>query len=354
MRVFDLSTIPINMKIIKSFTRICAFSVGTILLFALSCKQVDIENKPVEPPIISTDVSIINNETASPIGNISKYSGNDISERGFCWNTKQNPTKQDSTSKFGTGVGVFKGVISKLKAGTVYFLRAYVITSVDIFYGNEITFRTPDYLVDIDGNVCKTVNIGNQIWMAENLKTTKYNDSNFIPNVTDSIKWMNLTTGAYCNYRNDDANGSKYGRLYNWYSLTSGKLAPQGWHIASDSEWTILENYLISKGYDYDGSATSSTNSLAKTLSDISGWKSSGNLGSPGNDMFSNNSSGFSAIPCGERYQGVFTRLGSFAFWWCYDETNTWYRDIQYNGVFIYRSNTRDKSSGTSVRCIKD
>jgi uncharacterized protein (TIGR02145 family) len=90
-------------------------------------------------------------------------------------------------------------------------------------------------------------------WMAGNLKTTSYSDGTPIPNITDNDSWAILTTGAYCNYDNLESNAAIYGRLYNWYAINTGKLAPEGWHVATDDEWNILENFLLSNGYNYDG-----------------------------------------------------------------------------------------------------
>ena len=101
---------------------------------------------------------------------------------------------------------------------------------------------------DADGNKYNTVKIGNQVWMVENLKTTKYNDGTEILNVTSDTQWANLTTGAYCNYDNLESNAEIYGRLYNWYAVNTGKLAPAGWHVPTDDDWIILENYLIANG----------------------------------------------------------------------------------------------------------
>ena len=111
-------------------------------------------------------------------------------------------------------------------------------------FNPAITYGT---MTDQEGNIYKTVKIGNQTWMAENLRTTKYRDGSDIPLVTVNSIWDKLKTGAYCNYNNstDDEFIATYGRLYNWYAIdNSSKVAPNGWHVASDAEWTILVNYL--------------------------------------------------------------------------------------------------------------
>ena len=109
---------------------------------------------------------------------------------------------------------------------------------------SNVVTATPN-VVDIDGNVYHTVTIGTQVWMVENLKTTKYNDGTAIPLVTDNTAWGALTTPGYCWYNNDSATyKNTYGALYNWYAVNTGKLAPTGWHVPTDSEWTVLTTYL--------------------------------------------------------------------------------------------------------------
>ena len=99
-----------------------------------------------------------------------------------------------------------------------------------------------DTITDIDGNVYEIIKIGNQWWMAENLKVTRYSNGDAIPNITDGSEWTNLTTGAYCVYNNENNNNSTYGLLYNWYAIADGRnIAPEGWHIPTDAEWKELE-----------------------------------------------------------------------------------------------------------------
>jgi uncharacterized protein (TIGR02145 family) len=235
-------------------------------------------------------------------------------------------------------------------------------------------------VTDIDGNVYKTVKIGTQVWMAENLKTTKYNNGNIITNITNPNTWRITSTGAWCNYENDAETGDKYGKLYNWYAVNTGNLAPKGWHVPTDAEWTILENYLILNGYNFDG--TTSGNKIAKSLAAKTDWTTNSDLGTIGNDLSKNNSSGFNALPGGWcSYFGEFgftpdsptdgfIRLNGY--WWCYpskDTPDTYIRHLYYGTNIIYGSNSskithlntsslyRDignKQWGLSVRCIKD
>jgi len=167
-------------------------------------------------------------------------------------------------------------------------------------------------VTDIDGNVYKTVTIGTQVWMAENLKTTKYRNGDPIPNITNGPEWNNLKTGAYCNYNNDIAISNKYGKYYNWYTVNDPRgIAPSGWHVPSVSEWETLEIYV---------SATLGTSgSVAKALAAKTDWVSSTNNDAPGNDLTKNNSSGFTGLPGGECFayeEGLFKSIGYDGSWW--------------------------------------
>lgn len=215
---------------------------------------------------------------------------------------------------------------------------------------------------DADGNVYKTVKIGDQVWMAENLRTTKYNDGTQMNNVTENEQWVKLTTGAYCNYDNLESNSAIYGRLYNWYAVNTGKLAPIGWHVPTKEDWMILVKYLIANGYNYDG--TLSENKFAKSMASTTGWGISKKIGTPGNDSSSNNSTGFSALPGGSRYDesGEYWRAGDGVYWWSSTELDYEYAyflsinssecDLGDNEPHFYYS--YEKRSGFSVRLIKD
>lgn len=211
--------------------------------------------------------------------------------------------------------------------------------------------NTPDNTVkDIDGNVYQTVTIGTQVWMVENLKTTKYRNGDPIPNVTDDTEWSNLTTGAQCNYNNDAAIGNKYGKLYNWYAVSDGRnIAPTGWHVSSDAEWTTLENYVAAN--------LGTSGSVAKALASKTDWASSTDAGAVGNDLTKNNTSGFSALPGGYRYDdGIFYYIGYYGIWWTSTESDTnyaWNRSLNYYGPGVDRYYNY-KEFGCSVRCVRD
>lgn len=212
---------------------------------------------------------------------------------------------------------------------------------------------------DASGNVYKTIKIGSQIWMAENLKTTKYNDGTPIPNVTDAVAWGKLSAGAYCNYDNLESNVATYGLLYNWYAVNTGKLAPKGWHVPTNDDWIILENYLIANGYNYDG--TKAENKVAKSLCSTNGWTLSSNTGTPGAAPGNNNSSGFTAFPGGGRFSGgTFGNVGEIGLWWSstefnffVDEYSAYCRFLYYNDRNLYKTNN-SKECGFSVRLVRD
>jgi uncharacterized protein (TIGR02145 family) len=218
-------------------------------------------------------------------------------------------------------------------------------------------------VTDADGNVYQTVKIGNQVWMAENFRVTKYNDGSAIPLDTSTTTWNNDTTPKYCFYNNatDSVSIKKYGALYNWYVVNPEnlkKIAPTGWHVPSDSEWTILEKYLVLKGYNWDGTRdTSQNNKIAKSLAAKTDWYTFSDTATIGNDLTENNSSGFSALPGGYRYlNGYFGTQGNNGYWWSATElgaTFAWghYLNSGYGslGRFSY-----DKSCGFSIRLVMD
>jgi len=220
---------------------------------------------------------------------------------------------------------------------------------------NTDTDINSNTVTDIDGNVYNTVKIGNQTWMVENLKTTKYNDGTSIPLVSDSKVWKALSIPGFCFYNNDVANKSTYGALYNWYTVNTGKLAPTGWHVSTDSEWTTLENYLIANGYNYDGTTTG--NKIAKSMAATTGWETYSGIGTIGNDLTKNNSSGFASLPGGIRDgSGTFWSIGSYGYWWSSTGSNSyyaWYRFLYYGYSEVVRNDAGGRC-GFSVRCVRD
>lgn len=237
-----------------------------------------------------------------------------------------------------------------MKRRIEFFLK-YILVLILIFTNS---CEKEDLISDFEGNYYKTVSIGTQIWMAENLKSTKYNDNNDIPNITDNDQWTNLSSGAYCWYQNN--NIESYGALYNWYAVNTGKLCPIGWHVPSDEEWITLENYLIENGYNYDGTKTG--NKIAKALASKISWANTSADGAPGSFSFwaKRNASGFSALPGGRRFNAAFISRDYEAHWWSTSEyliNQAWGRMVHYEGINSLKLNNY-KYNGLSVRCIKD
>ena len=265
------------------------------------------------------------------------------------------------------GIALLSGTVSAqdslyiYQGGTVVGKRATAQIDSIVFY-KPTTITTPPIgtvtygsTTDQNGNTVKTVQIGTQTWFAENLKTTTYNDGTTIPNVTDTTAWAALTTGAVCSYNNDESNVATYGRLYNWYAVNTRKLCPKGWHVPSDAEWTTLQTYLIANGYNYDGSTTG--NYIAKSMASTTGWSSSTSTGEIGNTPSTNNTSGFAALPGGDRFfDGTFGSIGNIGFWWSSTEISSRSAYSRYLGYFdstLIDAND-GKVSGFSVRCLRN
>ncbi|MHB8132209.1 MAG: fibrobacter succinogenes major paralogous domain-containing protein, partial [Mobilitalea sp.] len=192
---------------------------------------------------------------------------------------------------------------------------------------------------DIDGNVYNTVTIGTQVWMAENLKTTRYNDGTEIPNITDNAEWKALTTPAYCWYNNNAGTyKSTYGALYNWYTVdvagNGGKnVCPTGWHIPTDAEWTTLTTYLGGLGVAGDRLKETGTTHWRPT------------------NWYATNESGFTALPGGCRTSyGAFIYVGNYGGWWSSD---AYWQKIVYTSN-MYGSLRDNNNDGFSLRCVRD
>jgi uncharacterized protein (TIGR02145 family) len=202
---------------------------------------------------------------------------------------------------------------------------------------------------DIDGNTYATIQIGTQVWMAENLRTRRYQNGDPIPNVTDNEAWSLLTTGAWAHYENTHNYEEPYGNIYNWYTVNDSRnVCPAGWHVPTDAEWNTLVNYLD----PHNGSTGefSSTAGGKMKSSALVYW----NVHSRG----VTNRYGFSGIPSGGRYDfdGSFHHLGANGYWWCDSEIVSGlasYRYLTSDNADI-RRNAFNKRDGFSVRCLRD
>jgi uncharacterized protein (TIGR02145 family) len=196
----------------------------------------------------------------------------------------------------------------------------------------------PATVTDIDGNIYNVVQIGNQCWMQENLKTSKYNDGTAITTGLSNEDWSNATSGAYSIYDDNADNNTTYGKLYNWFAVNSGKLCPEGWHIPSDVNWVELTDFL--GGEAMAGGKMKST----------SNWE----LPNTG----ANNSSGFTGLAGGNRYflDGTYSSIGTSGQFWSateYDATGGRILYL-YHDLSIVGRGSRVKQNGSSCRCVKD
>lgn len=316
-----------------NFSSILKWITGIVLLFSISCKDREWESQAT----VSTNEITVFSDVAAVVGGTLIDDGHSVvTETGICYSRLPNPDLDDSRVNLSGGLSEFSGKIESLEPGTAYYVRAYAINNIGVSYGEEVSFRTDLPLTDADANEYKTVIIGEQIWMVENLKTTKYNDGTSIPNLTDNTEWSNLTTGAHCWYDNNTENKDVYGALYNWHTVNTNKLCPIGWHVPSESEWNTLVVFL--------GGASLASGKLKLTT----GWKSP--------DSGATNGSGFSALAGGYRhgYDGTFNDVGYESVWWSSTElNNSTARSIQLFSQGVMGSNPI-KAFGLSVRCLRN
>ena len=213
-----------------------------------------------------------------------------------------------------------------------------LVAFVTMLSGCRKAEKPPDPVADIDGNTYKTVNIDSRIWMAENLKTTRFNDGGAISLTTDADTWNNLASDGFCWYNNDVLNKDTYGAIYNGYAVDSGNLCPAGWHVPSIEEWRELSRFLGDSAKAGGKMKEAGTNH----------WLSPNN---------SDNSSGFNALPSGIRYfEGTFSSIQTYTGIWSSTEVaqgDLWCASLYYAESSL-SLNHKNKKYGFSVRCIKD
>ena len=301
---------------------------------------------PVALPTINTlGLKSVTLTTAEGGGDISNGGGLQVTARGVCWNTTGSPTITDTHSSDGEGDGLFSSTLTDLTIDIKYYIRAYATNSLGTAYGNELEFTQMEPITDNDGNAYRIITIGTQVWMAENLKTTTYNDGTAISYVSAGTQWANTSTPAFCWYNNSEMEvKDPYGALYNWYAVNTGKLCPTGWHVPTSDEYGIL---VVLLGGDKIAGGKLKEAGTAHWVDP--------NLGAT-------NGSGFTALPGGGRYNvysqgGNFTDLGYYGYFWSASaSTNDSYAfsyDLGYNLNLIHKGEY-PKGDGESVRCIQD
>ncbi len=318
-------------------------------------EQIIFRTLPITTATVETLlITEITYNSATCNANICLDGGMEVTSRGICWGIASNPTTADFQIENGIGTGTFTGNLTGLAPNQQYYVRAFATNGKGTAYGNQLTFTT-DYLncgtlTDADGNIYKTVTIGTQCWMAENLKTTVYKNGSEIVNVTDNVEWGSLSSGAVCNYNNNVGNSNTYGKLYNWYAVADANgLCPNGWKVPSDADWKTLEIQL----------------GMSQAQADETGWRGineGGKLKEYGNvhwnfpNIGANNETGYTAIPSGYRQpDGEYFNLGGSVNYWITDESGVIanYRSLYSDNSAIYR-NATSKNSGFAVRCVKE
>jgi len=251
----------------------------------------------------------------------------------------------------------FPGLLSA-QNDTMYIMKSgeavgvYLVNEVDsiIFYKPEGFTPTVE---DIDGNSYGFITLGTQVWMTENLKTTRFNDGSYISLVTDGSTWEGMTTDGYCWFDNDQATYENlYGALYNWYAANSGNLCPSGWHVPTDAEWKTLEIFL---GMDESTANTAGWRGLNEG-SKLAGHAELWMDGSLETDS-QFGASGFDAVPAGCRHvAGAYDSDNINGYFWSAGEASADYafiRGVGFSVTSMLRL-SKLKYTGYSVRCVKD
>ena len=292
-------------------------------------------------------VTSISSNGAVSGGDITDDGGTPNTSRGVCWSTSQNPTIANAKTVDSSGTGLFTSNITGLSTSTTYYVRAYATNQYGTTYGQQQTFNSisgPLYTIgsgvtDIDGNTYKTVIIGNQEWMAENLKVTRFSNGDTLINGSNysNSEWINLNHGSISYYNNLLVNSNTFGSLYTWFAVNDNRnICPEGWHVGTDQEWTELTDF--AGGENVAGGKLKETGTL--------NWTSP-NIGAT--DEFN-----FSVLPSGFREGSGFYRQGMSGFFWApnFSTQTIWRREIEYNNTQVLRASSGN--GGFSVRCVKN
>lgn len=310
----------------KHLVFIKQFIFLVMFVFINSCHKDEI-NLPV---VETLNITNINVTYALGGGYVKDDGGAPVTIRGVCWSDINTPSVENNSTKDGRDTGMFKSDIIGLSHNTIYYVRAYATNSAGTGYGVVISFKTKIYgtVTDIDGNNYKTINIGNQTWMAENLKVTHYQKTG------DSIPILiSVDSGKGACYDYDDTLGNSiiYGKLYNWYAVVDWRnLCPSGWHVPSTDEWDTLITYL--------GGGKIAAVKLKEAGN--SHWKGTNTA---------TNESGFTALPAG-LYEIKSYYLGTRTYWWA---SNCRCKiSLENDSIWVYPGGV--SRAGQSVRCKKD
>jgi uncharacterized protein (TIGR02145 family) len=314
---------------------------GIVLLIIISicaCTPNNNNNTSIVPVAPDNLIAVLIDSTQVNL----LWSDHADNEEGFKIQRKTDSGSFSDVGSTGQNITTFSDL--GLIPNTTYTFRVYAHNS----RGNSLQYSNEVVITTIPPVNLSSVAIGSQIWSTKNLDVACYRNGDIIPQVTSSVVWQNLTTGAWCWYNNDSATyAATYGKLYNWYALNDSRgLAPQGWHVPTNSEWDRMTKHL-------DATVDTTTVGLLGTtvaiqLKNTTGWDAGGN---------GTNSSGFTALPGGCRYfDGPFSDVGLYGYWWSASESDdslAWYRYLYYFTGGIFR-NFNKKNYGFSVRVVKD
>ncbi len=318
---------------------------ATTIIETMYGNEVSFTTNPIVIPTITTNnVTSISSTSAVCVSLVADDGGAQVSDRGVCWSTNQNPTVGDNRSFDGTGTGSFTSSFTNLIPYTTYYVRAYATNSAGTAYGNQLNFKTlfegceiGSFTDNRDGKIYNWVKIGNQTWMAENL--------NYGSIINSSLNQQNNNIVEKFCLADNASNCNLYGGLYQWdemmnYSTVekSQGICPVGWHIPDKTDWQTLLDKTAADGFG---------NNTGEVLKSLTGWDNNGN----GINLY-----GFSALPRGSRGTDGGFMAGSSWFW---SSTSYWNINIEWwqdnlSWYNLYDFNTDAKNGGSSIRCIKD
>lgn len=335
------------------------YAIFILLLAIISACDKDSNDKPV---IITVEVANITGFTALGGGEIPDNGGLPVYDRGLCWSTEENPTIDDFVASDSSAMDSYKSTLVNLIPNTVYFYRAYLENEKGVFYGEQRSFSSLDIqrtsgmgLTDIEGNTYRTVIIGGQEWMAENLRVRMFSDGTPIeygPLDDDCEGWEDIPYYTYYNF--NEGMAMAYGALYNGYTVVSGDICPPGWRVPTGDDWKVLEGFIDSQfgvghaAWDESGRRGYDAGEKLKALS---GWTHFGN-GYNGTDFF-----GFTALPVGIRSScGPFVgEHGITQFWTATSfDTDRLYRRVLHHDDGMVSSVPSGIQNSYSIRCMRD
>lgn len=299
-----------------------------------SCEKEEISRLP----IVETAVTEVSIHFAKCLVTIKDEGSSTVTSKGVYFSaTNQTPGPNDTKMSCSS-----QTVSISLEPATTYYVRAYATNSVGTSYGQTISFETEYITVkDIDGRSYRTMVIGSQTWMIDNLKVTNFNDGSSIPYQTGGSSWDNIsgtTEPAFCFYSNDVKFNDPYGAIYNWHAAHNPKLCPVGWHVPTYAEWQTLINFL--------GGASVAGGKMKATGTTY--WQTP-NTGA-------SNSSKFNALPSGGRAGTVFGDMKTHAYFWPQDDFATGANLIilRHNTALIETGVVVNKAFGAAIRCVKN